>query len=290
MNAAAALEDLVVLVVASLVPALIFLSWIRTSERFRQASWGTVLRLFAFGAIVATFTAAFLEVVPVDLGTAASQRYPAPEFSFLNGNSTAGAFFLVLVIAPFVEEGLKAIGVMRSGNKLRALPDGPVFGASVGLGFGFFETFVYGLGAFLVGGLAAGLTLILIRSVSSVLLHGSSTAMFGYGYAASRVGGRPGSTGSYYLLAVAMDSSFNVFASLGSIAVALGFSGAIGNYADLLGLLLAFLFAVGAIQHVVSVIHQSDFPSAGGSTSRYRPPAIARRAPPGAVNRRSPPR
>jgi RsiW-degrading membrane proteinase PrsW (M82 family) len=281
MSGATGAEDLLILLFASLVPALIFLSWVRTSERYRQASWGTVLKMFAYGAIFATIVAAILEVVLVDVGTAASQAYPAPEFSFLNGNSTAGAFFLVLVIAPFIEEGLKASGVIQNAAKIVTIADGPVFGASVGLGFGFFETFLYGLGAYLTGGLVAGLTLIFIRSLSSVLLHGSSTAMFGYGYAASKLTGRSGASGGYYLLAVGMHASFNVFASLGSIALALGYSGTIGSYADVLGLLLAIVFAVGAINHVVSVIHQSAYPSAGGSTSRYRPPSI-RRPPPGA--------
>ncbi len=281
MSGTAAAEDLLILLLAALVPSLIFLSWIRTSERYRQASWGTVLKMFAYGAIVATIVAAILEVVLVDVGTVASQSYPAPEFSFLNGNSTAGAFFLVLVIAPFVEEGLKASGVVQNSAKIGTIADGPVFGASVGLGFGFFETFLYGLGAYLTGGLAAGLTLIFIRSISSVLLHGSSTAMFGYGYAASKLAGRSGASGGYYLLAVGMHASFNVLASLGSIALALGYSGTIGGYADVLGLLLAIIFAVAAINHVVTVIHQSAFPSAGGSTSRYRPPSINRRPPTG---------
>ncbi|MCI4357735.1 MAG: PrsW family intramembrane metalloprotease [Thermoplasmata archaeon] len=283
MNGTLALEDLLVLILASLVPALIFLSWIRTSERYRQTSWGTVLSLFAFGAVVATIVAGILEVVLVDAGNAASKSYPAPEFSFLKGNSTAGTFFLVLVIAPFVEEGLKAVGVARYRDRIGSVADGPVFGASVGLGFGFFETFLYGLGAFLVGGLVAGLTLIFIRSISSVLLHGSSTAMFGYGFAASKVEGRSGASGGYYLLAVAMHSSFNVLASLGSVALALGYSGQVGNYADALGLVLAVVFAIAAINHVVTVIHQSTFPSAGGAPARYRPPTIARRPPPGAT-------
>lgn len=283
MNGTLALEDLLVLLLASLVPALIFLSWVRTSERYRQASWGTVLSLFAYGAIVATIVAGILEVILVDAGTVASKSYPAPEFSFLDGGSTAGAFFLVLVIAPFVEEGLKASGVARYRDRIGAVSDGPVFGASVGLGFGFFETFLYGLGAFLVGGLTAGLTLVFIRSISSVLLHGSSTAMFGYGYAASKLQGRGAASAGYYLLAVAMHASFNALASLGSIAIALSYKGTIGNYADALGLVLAIVFAIAAINHVVTVIHESAFPSAGGSTSRYRPPTIPRRPPAGAV-------
>jgi protease PrsW len=287
MTNSGGLEDLGLLVIASLVPALIYLSWIRTSERYRAEPWGTVLSLFFWGAIIATFVAGILELILVDAGTVASQRYPAPEFSFLNGNSTAGAFFLVLILAPTVEEGLKATGVSRYRSKISQIADGPVFGASVGLGFGFFETFLYGLGAFLTGGLAAGLTLIFIRSISSVLLHGSSTAMFGYGYAAAKIEGRGWAPAGYYLLAVGMHASFNVLASLGALASALGIHGPIGTYADGLGLVLAIVFALAAINHVVNVIHRSTFPSADGTPSRYRPPpavthaTVARRSPSG---------
>jgi hypothetical protein len=182
------------------------------------------------------------------------------------------------VIAPFVEEAIKAYGVVRRDDALKVVADGPVFGASVGLGFGFFETFLYGVGGYLAGGLIAGVTLVFVRSISSVLLHGSSTAMFGYGYAASKLEGRTGAAGGYYLLAVGMHASFNALASLGAIAIALGYSNSIGGYADALGLVLAITFAFGAIDHVVTVIHRSSFPAAEGSL-RYSPPSIARRPP-----------
>lgn len=281
MSASLTLTDLAILVVAALVPALIFLSWVRSSERYRAEPWGIVLGRFAYGALFATVVAAILEAVLVAIGTAASSAYPAPEFTFLNGNSPLGAFFLVLVIAPFVEEGLKAGGVVQRANDIRVVADGPVFGASVGLGFGFFETLIYGVSGFVAGGLVAGLILVFVRSISSVLLHGSTTAMFGYGYAAARLERRSGAAGGYYLLAVLMHSSFNVLASLGAIVLALGYSSSIGDYADLLGLLLAIAFAIAAINHVVSVIHRTSFPSAGGSL-RYRPPPIQPRMPPGA--------
>ncbi len=281
MNLTADAEDLLLLVIAALLPALVYLTWVRSSERYQREPWGTLLGLFAWGAIVATITAAVLELILVDVGTAASAAIPAPEFSFLNGNSTAGAFFLVLVIAPFVEEGLKAWGVTRYASRLSTVADGPVFGASVGLGFGFFETFLYGVAAFLTGGIAAGLALILIRSISSVLLHGSSTAMFGYGYSSQRLARNAGGTGRYYLLAVAMHSSFNVLASLGAIATAVGLPNALGGDASLLGLGLAILFAVLAIDHVVKVIHASAYPAANPATARYQSPSIAPRRPAG---------
>ncbi len=272
-------EDFLILVLVALIPALIYLIWVRQTERYNRQAWGGLLGSFVFGAVVATIVAAILELVIVEVGTSVSQHYPGPEFLFLNGNSTAGVFFLVLVVAPFIEEGLKASGVVRASSSLNVVADGLVFGASVGLGFGFFETFLYGVSAYAVGGLTAGVTLIVIRSLSSVLLHGSSTAMFGYGYAKNKVGGQSGATGAYYLLAVLMHASFNALASLGAILAAFGVSSVFADYGDLIGLLLAFVFAWTAIEYARGIIQQSDFPGAMGLSSRYRPPPVKPKTP-----------
>jgi RsiW-degrading membrane proteinase PrsW (M82 family) len=280
MSSADSLTDLFLLVVVSLLPALFYLAWVRRSARFQRESWGPLLGAFLYGALFATIAAALVEVTLVALGTAASQQYPAPEFVFLNGNSTLGGIFLVLVIAPFVEEGLKASGVYSYRDRFRSIADGPVFGASVGLGFGFFETFLYGLGAFLVGGLEAGIVLILVRSISSVLLHGSSTGMFGYGYARSRFNQPGPGTGSYYLLAVAMHSGFNVLASLSVILMLIGVTGFAAASASLIALFAAILFAFGAIEHVRTVVATADYPAIQLGSSRYLPARGKQRPPP----------
>jgi RsiW-degrading membrane proteinase PrsW (M82 family) len=268
--------DLLILVIVSFIPALIYLGWIRGTERYGKEGWGPLLRAFVYGAIFATLTAAVLEAVIVYAGTAVSQNYPGPEFVFLNGNSTAGAFFLVLVIAPVIEEALKASGVAAFRTSFKQLADGPVFGASVGLGFGFFETFLYGLGAYLVGGLEAGIVLIIIRSVSSVLLHGSSTGMFGYGYARSQFHeGGPGSW-SYYGVAVGMHATFNALASLAAVLAIAGIGGFANDAAGYLALFAAIFFAFWAIEHVRSIIQASDYPALLGAPIHYRPPGGAR--------------
>jgi len=263
--------DLVILILASLIPALIYLVWVRRTERYREEAWGPVLGAFAYGALFATITAAILEGIIVGLGTAVSQNYPGPEFVFLNGNSTLGVFFLVLLVAPLVEEGLKASGVAARKSQLRVVADGPVFGASVGLGFGFFETFLYGLGAFLVGGLAAGITLILVRSLSSVVLHGSTTGMFGYGYAKGQFGVKGPGAGAYYLLAVGMHAAFNALASLAVILALFGVSGLAVDAASYVALIVAIGFAFGAIEHVRDVIQSSDYPALLKGAGRYQP-------------------
>ena len=276
MSTTADALDLVILVLVSFLPALIYLAWIRRTERYQQEAWGPVLGAFAYGALFATIVAGILELLIVELGTAVSLKYPAPEFVFLNSSSPVGVFFLVLVVAPFVEEALKASGVAANRRRLRLIADGPVFGASVGLGFGFFETFLYGLGAFLAGGLAAGIALILIRSVSSVVLHGSSTGMFGYGYARSRFGVPGAGSGTYYLVAVGMHASFNALASLAIILALLGITGVAIDLASLIALLAAIGFAFWAIEHVRDVIQSSDYPSIVKGSARFQP-----RTPPG---------
>lgn len=275
MSTVGAAEDLTILAVLALAPALIYLGWVRKGEKGRGQAWGTLAGGFLYGALFATLAAGVLELVLVALGTSVSQRYPGPEFVFLNGGSTAGSFFLVLVIAPLVEEGLKASGVYGRRASIARVADGPVLGASVGLGFGFFETFLYGLGAFLAGGLAAGIALIAVRSISSVLLHGSSTGMFGYGFARSRFRVPGAGSGGYYLLAVLMHATFNALASAPVLLGLLGVSGLAGSLAAGLALLAAIGFAVGAIEHVRAVTQTADYPALAPrppTTVRIRPP------------------
>jgi RsiW-degrading membrane proteinase PrsW (M82 family) len=271
-----AVGDLVVLWIVAFIPALVYLSWIRSTERYSKEAWSPLLWAFAYGAIFATIIAAIVEVVLVALGTAISQAVPAPEFVFLNGNTTLGALFLVLVIAPLVEEALKASGVARNKDKIRNIADGPVFGASTGLGFGFFETFLYGLSLFLVSGLAPAIGLVILRSISSVLLHGSSTGMFGYGYARSKFGVPGAGSGSYYLLAVGMHASFNFLASGAVIAALFGFP-QYATDASIFGLVVAIFFAFGAIEHVRSLIKYNDYPALQQGKRPYTPPPGARR-------------
>jgi RsiW-degrading membrane proteinase PrsW (M82 family) len=270
-----ALEDLLILLVAAFLPALLYLSWVRTTERGQREGWSVVLGRFAYGAFFATIVAGILEVILVAAGTSVSQAVPAPEFFFLNGNSTAGVFFLILVVAPFVEEGLKALGVTGARAAIRTVADGPVLGAGVGLGFGFFETFLYGLGAFATGGLVAGLTLIVLRSFSSLLLHGASTAYFGYGYASGQLGGSS-SAGPHYLGAVAIHASFNAVVSASTFAMLAGLSTTVQDLAAYAGIAGGILIAFATIEHVRGLIVQSAYPGALATHPRFRPPAPRR--------------
>ena len=60
-------ESLLLLALLALLPALIYLVWVRRAERFQREGWGSVLGAFAYGALFATVTAGILEAVIVGL-------------------------------------------------------------------------------------------------------------------------------------------------------------------------------------------------------------------------------
>ncbi|MCI4345044.1 MAG: PrsW family glutamic-type intramembrane protease, partial [Thermoplasmata archaeon] len=122
-----------------------------------------------------------------------------------------------------------------------------------------------------------GLGLIFVRSLSSVLLHGSTTAMFGYGYAQQRLRGTGYTAAGYYFLAVLMHASFNALASLSAILLAVHVNVLTSAQADVIGLVLAVTYAFAAIEHARSVIARTNFPGAQGVSSRYRPPPVRTR-------------
>jgi len=113
--------------------------------------------------------------------------------------------------------------------------------------------------------------LILVRSLSSVVLHGSSTGMFGYGYARSKFGVRGAGSGGYYLVAVGMHAGFNALASLAAVLALLGFSGFAVDAASVVALFAAIAFAFVAIEHVRDVIQSSDYPALLKGSARFRP-------------------
>ena len=63
MTVLASVDDLLLLVLVSLAPALAYLAWVRKGERRRTEGWGSLAAGFAYGAIFATFVAGILEVI-----------------------------------------------------------------------------------------------------------------------------------------------------------------------------------------------------------------------------------
>jgi RsiW-degrading membrane proteinase PrsW (M82 family) len=155
---------------------------------------------------------------------------------------------MVIVVAPFVEEFAKLFGLLRTSGFIDHPRSGLVLGAAVGLGFAATENMMYEGSALLQGGVVLFLATALIRSFSSALMHGSATSMSGYGLARKKFGG--GSWTPYYLLAVLMHGTFNLFASFGGL-----FESELGSIANVVGLAFAFFLVIMSVKMVKARIN-----------------------------------
>ncbi len=245
----AVVAELGVLVLFSFLPPVLFVIWIRNTEKYGREPWGMIVGMFMWGAIFAVIIGAILSLIVLVLFEVATpveqvlaQRFTDP-----------ATILLALVIAPFTEEFAKAFGVLRRSFVIREPEDGFVYGATSGLGFSATENLLYGVAAFVVGGFPASLVVVAVRSISSSFLHASATSVTGYGIARHRLWGPRFSAIPWYLAAVAMHASFNALASFGVVL-----EDQYGPAGALLVLAAAIIFALVAISIVRGKIMEHD--------------------------------
>jgi RsiW-degrading membrane proteinase PrsW (M82 family) len=195
----------------SFLPPLAFAVWVRNHEKHQRESMLAVLGMFAYGGTLGVAIALLIE----QLGGGA-----------LGGTTGSGAFLMLVVGAPFAEELAKGLGLGISRRRILELEDGIIYGAAIGLGFGATESFLYGLKAYGDQGVIDAAVTIGFRILSSVLLHASSSALLGYGYARVRLRHDESlaSLLPYYLLAVAQHALYNFLVGPQALA---GFAAAV---------------------------------------------------------------
>jgi len=161
----------ILLVTVSFVPAVLYVIWIRNTERCHRQNWWSIAACFLWGASIAVLAALILEVL-----------FGIP-LAVTIQNENKLYFFSVVVLAPIIEEFTKPLALrLRSVKKgITELEDGFVYGAVAGLGFSATENLFYGLD-FLAEGLLLFLVFMIVRSIGGCLLHASATALTGYGY------------------------------------------------------------------------------------------------------------
>lgn len=234
---------LAVMVVSAFAIPLVFVWWIRNTPRYGREPLRAVLRVFGWGAFVSAVIALILEAVFL-----AAAMQIEPLYQYLSSRfSDPTTVFSILILAPFVEEASKALGVRSARLHIRTSTDGLVYGATAGLGFSAMENLLYGLTAWVTlsqQGLdpSASLVVIAVRSFSSSLLHASATATVGYGMAKGWLTARRYAYAPFYLLAVIMHASFNFLTGLGQL-----YPGQLGGFVDYVGFFAAVGFAVLAI-------------------------------------------
>lgn len=241
---------LIILILSSFLPPIIYVVWLRNSERFSKEPWGQVFLVFIYGAIFGILIALMLlYAISSILDSFVSQPYLLGwRRDFLL------PLLLVVIIGPVVEEFAKGVGIYLAHYEITEPEDGLVYGAASGLGFAATENLMYGGWAYLVGGLEVSLFLIAIRSVSSALLHASASSVMGYGIGRSVVSEGRYRVLPFFLVAVLMHATFNFIASLQDIITGEVFG---INFA-VIALLLAIIFAVSAITVVKLKIMKVD--------------------------------
>lgn len=243
---------LAVLLVFSFLPPIIFLVWTRNTERYGREPWLVVIKIFLWGAVFAVIIAIVLSMLLM-----AAYNTIAPVYVALGSEQTIQTIVLALIIAPFVEEGAKAIGVYGAAYNINQVQDGIVYGAASGFGFSATENLFYGTVVLVTYGPTLSISLIVMRSVSSTLLHASATSTTGYGIGKNIVSKGRYRVMPFYLLAVGMHSCFNFFASFGELL-----KGSLGDYAGLIGFTAAWILAIVAFSLARSRIIKGEKPVA----------------------------
>ena len=154
-------------IIAAVLPISIYLVFLWQADRFERESFSDILKHFLWGALGAVF-----------LSLAGGKFYSNLLELFLpRGNRLT--LLESIYFAPVFEEASKAIFLFYtiSSKKIDNVTDGLVYGGSIGLGFGMIENFFY----FLLFDFAGDswITLVVMRSVFSAVMHAVSTAAMG---------------------------------------------------------------------------------------------------------------
>jgi RsiW-degrading membrane proteinase PrsW (M82 family) len=205
-------REIILLFIFAFLPAIIYVIWIRNTEKYNRERWIPIIICFIWGASIAIIASIFLELFLEISLTASIQS------TNLFGLSTA------IIIAPFVEELVKpfALRTRIVKREIKELEDGLIYGAVAGLGFSATENLFYGY-SFLSEGLVVFLILIIVRSFGGCLLHASATALTGYGYGKTLINGTSKfRIVPYFIIAVFAHALYNFLVSYDIFGAATG--------------------------------------------------------------------
>ena len=234
--------------ILSFVPAYYYLRSIRNSEVKDKEPWDALKLAFAWGAISGVFLAMIFNTIGTSLLLVfLIQSGPVSEDLVL--------ILSVVVVAPIVEEFVKPLVMFQNlsvRSNIDEVEDGIVYGAACGLGFGATENVLYGLSEEAVSvGYLGILAVVILRTVSSILLHSVATSFTGHGISKHLVEGQPFSVViKYYLLAVLIHSAWN-----GAAVVSMVYSDDLGG---VILLIFSIMLAIGGLEFSKRRIREID--------------------------------
>ncbi len=112
------------LIVVAFLPPLIYVIWIRNTERYQREPWKAIFLSFIWGATIAIIASGILELF---LGIPLSRAIHRNLYTIV----------IAVVIAPFIEELVKPLALTMNTvrKELDEVEDGLIYGAVAGLGF-----------------------------------------------------------------------------------------------------------------------------------------------------------
>jgi len=159
---------------AAMLPMIIYLLIIQRYDRYDREPLGLVLQNYLWGGLGAIFF--------VLIGSSLIYYL----LSFFITNQSQLVRTEIIITAPFVEEITKGLFllIVFSNRKFDNVTDGLIYGGAIGLGFGMTENFLYFI-AFGGSSFSAWITIVIIRTLFSGVMHCAATAIFGafLGYA-----------------------------------------------------------------------------------------------------------
>lgn len=207
-----AADDALLLVpLLGITPAVAWLVFLYTRDRYEREPKKLIAKLFLIGALPVIFLAGIVNTM---------------------FNSIVGMLLVVIVIAPVVEEILKYLGLRigtRNAASFNEPVDGMIYGSTVGLGFAAAENLDYitrglvgtaGPGCF---GLECAVSIGVMRGLGTTLMHGTVAGIAGYGAARIVVGKEKSSAAVSALAgAIALHAFFNLATNIGAVGVIVG--------------------------------------------------------------------
>lgn len=152
---------------AAIIPMVLYLIILWRMDKYEKEPIKLVIKHFFWGAFGAVF-----------LGILGSLLLTYPINSIIYDVKVQG-LLAAIIVAPFVEEITKGIYLFKTvkDKNFDNITDGIIYGGAIGLGFGMTENFLY----FVAFGtdIESWVSIVLIRSIFSSVMHCISTAIFG---------------------------------------------------------------------------------------------------------------
>ena len=162
----------------SLIPPIVYSIYIRNIEKWKREPWSYVILAFIWGGVAAII---FLGISYLIFGQVSREHEYFQSFRSIYN------VFIIVILFPFLGAFFKSVGLRLVRKELDEVEDGLIHGAILGLGFGGFVNIAYLYFTFtwetelIAGYEVPTLAFLAIASISTILLHGSSTAATGYG-------------------------------------------------------------------------------------------------------------